>query len=472
MDVQKLKGFLDNFWDQEILPAIQTFITIPNESPSFDPQWQANGHMDKAVKLVTDWVEAQKVPGLTWRVVQEGKRTPLLFMELPGTIPDTVLIYGHLDKQPPMEGWNPGLGPWKPVLDDQGRLYGRGGADDGYSVFAAVAFAQALKKMNQPHPRLVFVIECSEESGSPDLPSYLKTLANDIGTPSLVICLDSGCGNYDQLWSTTSLRGMVAGSLKVEVLSEGVHSGISGGIVPNPFRIARQLLDRLEDPQTGRIIPPGLHVEIPQQKVEQAHKTASVLGGAISGDFPFLEGVAPEADDLTELLLASTWRPILAITGQSGLPEADKAGNVLLPGVKLRFSVRIPPTLSPPQASAIIRETLTANPPYGAKVTVTAGGAPGWNAPNLAPWLEEATNQASLTHFGREACYFGIGGSIPFMHMMGEKFPQAQFLITGVLGPHSNAHGPNEFLHVPYAKKLTAAITQIVCAHYTHFSKG
>ena len=465
MDTDRLLAHVSRFWDEEILPTLTEFIRIPNESPHFDRDWAAAGHMERAVGLVTDWIAARGLPGVTVEVLRAEGRTPLILAEVPGDRPEVVLVYGHIDKQPPMTGWREGLGPWSPVLDGEGRLYGRGGADDGYAVFAAMAVAAALRAAGLPHATLRLLVECSEESGSPDLPHYLQAHGDRFGDPSLVICLDSGCGNYDQVWGTTSLRGLVSGTLQVEVATEGVHSGIAGGIVPSPARILRLLLDRLEDPATGALRPPELSVAVPPARRAQAEAAAAVLGADVHRFFPLLEGVQPERSDPTALLLRNAWEPTLTLTAQEGLPPPAKGGNVLLPGLKVAYSLRIPPTLPVAEAAAAVRRVLEADPPHGARVRVTAGGQPGWEAPPMAPWLEQALAAGSREFFGREACFFGVGGSIPFMHLMGERFPAAQFLITGVLGPHANAHGPNEFLHVPYAKRLTCALVRVVAAH-------
>jgi acetylornithine deacetylase/succinyl-diaminopimelate desuccinylase-like protein len=472
MLTSQLTTHINAFWKQEILPALHEYVRIPNESPLFDPDWQAHGHMQRAVALVADWIRRQHIPGGTLEVLQDGDRTPLLLLDFPGSIPDTVLMYGHLDKQPPMVGWRDGLGPWTPYFDADGRLYGRGAADDGYAVFTALATVKALKDYGQPHGRIVILIECSEESGSRDLPHYIDMYAARLGTPSLVICLDSGCGNYEQLWSTTSLRGQMLINLHIEVLREGVHSGLASGIVPNPFMVLRKLLDRLEDADTGAIRLSELHVPIPEERIQQAEKAAGVLGGAIVDDFPLLEEVHVLADNPVELLLNNNWRPALAVTGQDGMPSVPQAGNVLLPQLTYKLSLRLPPTLEADKATATVKRVLETTPPFGARVTVTGSGTNGWNAPPLAPWLAEVTDTSSQEFFGKEACYLGVGGSIPFMAMLGERFPQAQFLITGVLGPHANAHGPNEFLHTPYAQKLNCCLVRIVEAHYRQATAG
>lgn len=466
MDIQKIRSFVDNTWDQSILPALKQYITIPNLSPMFDPDWQANGHMDKAVELISHWIRTREVQDLKLEVVRLEGRTPLLYIEIPGNSEETILLYGHLDKQPPMEGWSEGLGPFTPVVRD-GKLYGRGGADDGYAAFASVTAVQALKQQAVPHGRCVVLIEGCEESGSEDLPFYIEALHDRIGTPSLIICLDSGCGNYDQLWITTSLRGLVGGTLRIETLREGVHSGDGTGIIPTGFRILRQILSRLEDEKTGNILPGDFSVQIPDQRIEQAAKTATVLGDQVWSKYPWAGDTRPVGTDGKDLLLNKTWRPQLEITGADGFPPTAQAGNVVRPVTVVKTSLRLPPTADPERANAFLKQLLEKDPPYGARVTFTPDTpAPGWNAPAVAPWLEESARQGSVDFFGKEACYMGEGGSIPFMGMLGEKFPEAQFLITGVLGPESNAHGPNEFLHLRTGKNLTACTARVLADHF------
>jgi acetylornithine deacetylase/succinyl-diaminopimelate desuccinylase-like protein len=464
-DRERIGGFVDDYWEREIVPALEQYIRIPNVSSHFDPDWEASGHMQTALGLAKAWLETHMPKGAELLVGQLPGRTPLLLIDVPGDAPGTVLMYGHLDKQPEMTGWREGLSPWEPVREGD-RLYGRGGADDGYAAFASICALAALAETGGRHARIVVLVEFSEESGSPDLPSYVEHFAERIGRPDLVICLDSGAGNYEQLWSTTSLRGLVGGTLRVDVLREGVHSGDASGIVPSSVRILRQLLDRLEDSSTGEIRPRALHAEIPPERIEQARKVAQVLGADVHAKFPWIEGMQPVSHDPVELILNRTWRPQLAITGQAGMPALKDAGNVLRPQTTLNLSVRLPPTLDPVAAQDTLRELLASDPPSGARVTLDFHGpAPGWNAPVLAPWLGDALDEASQAFYGRPALHMGEGGSIPFMGMLGERFPEAQFVITGVLGPQSNAHGPNEFLHVAYAKKLTACMAHVLARH-------
>jgi acetylornithine deacetylase/succinyl-diaminopimelate desuccinylase-like protein len=467
LDSAKLHKFVDQVWGDEIVPTLVEYIKIPNKSPLFDPGWVAHGHMEAAVAMFERWArnKISALPGATLDVVRLEGRTPLILIDIPGQGSDTVLLYGHLDKQPEMVGWEEGFGPWLPRIEGD-KLYGRGGADDGYAMFGALTAIAALHEQGVPHARAVVLIEACEESGSYDLPFYVDHLAARIGSPSLVVCLDSGCGNYDQLWLTTSLRGVVSGTLTVEILSEGVHSGHASGIVPSSFRIFRNLLSRLEDEATGEVRPEALYAQIPAERVSQARQAAAALGDVVRSEFPFVAGAGAVSDDLTELVLNRSWRPQLSVTGMAGLPLPGDAGNVLLPYTSAKLSLRIPPTLEAAEATETVRSLLEADPPYGAKVNFAGQvGSTGWNAPALAPWLEASLARASQDAFGAPAAFIGEGGSIPFMAMLGEKFPAAQFVVTGVLGPHSNAHGPNEFLHIPTGRKITQVIAHVLADH-------
>ena len=476
IDSSRAQRFVSSKWDDEIVPQLVEYIRIPNKSPMFDADWEKHGYMDDAVRLMEGWARAQDIPGMQLEVVRLEGRTPLIFIDIPaangGNADDCILLYGHLDKQPEMTGWDDDLGPWKPVLRD-GKLYGRGGADDGYAIYGSLAAIMALQEQKVPHARCVVLIEACEESGSYDLPAYVDHLADRIGQPSLVVCLDSGCGNYDQLWCTTSLRGLAGGNFTVKVLEEGVHSGDASGVVPSSFRILRQLLSRIEDEETGRILLDGLHVEIPAERQAQAEKCAEVLDTAVFDKFPFLPGMTPMSDELAELVLNRTWRPALSVTGIGGMPSLESAGNVLRPHTAVKLSLRLPPTLDGKRAGELLQDALLRDPPNGAHVTLELEKASsGWNAPAMAPWLERAVDAASHAFYGRPAMYMGEGGSIPFMGMLGEKFPGAQFMITGVLGPHSNAHGPNEFLHIEMGKRVTASVAHVIAAHQAASARG
>src|ERR1051326_1263358 len=467
VDDSRLKQFVDRMWDDAVVPSLIEYIHIPNKSPAFDKDWVAHGHMDAAVALMEKWARAQlaPIPGAMLEVVRLPNRTPVIFIEIPGQGSEPVLLYGHLDKQPEFTGWGEGLGPWTPVRRGE-KLYGRGGADDGYAIYGALTAILALHDQNIPHARCVVLIEACEESGSYDLPFYVDHLAARIGQPGLVVCLDSGCGDYDRLWLTTSLRGVATATLTVRVLTEGVHSGDASGIVPSSFRVAREVLSRFENPATGEVLPKGLYVDIPPSRLAQAKAAAAILGDAVYSKFPWAGSTKPMANDPAEPILNRTWRPQLAIVGAEGLPALANAGNVLLPSTTLKLSLRLPPTFNG-DSIAIMRRALTENPPYGAAIEFDADRfvSTGWNAPELAPWLEASVSRAGRAAFGHEPAYMGEGGSIPFMGMLGEKFPKTQFLITGVLGPGSNAHGPNEFLHIPYAKRISETVARVLADH-------
>jgi acetylornithine deacetylase/succinyl-diaminopimelate desuccinylase-like protein len=472
MDLERLSARIARTWDESILDRLTAYVRIPNKSPMFDPQWEHNGHMEAAVQLMAEWCRAQKVPGARVDVRRIPGQTPLLLVDVPGELSGCTLLYGHLDKQPEFSGWLPGLGPWEPVIRD-GRLYGRGAADDGYAVFSSLTAIAALKEQQVRLPRCVLLIEACEESGSVDLPAHLSALGDTLGEPSLVVCLDAECGNYEQVWCTTSLRGNLVGNLRVRVLTEGVHSGTATGIAATPFRILEQLLARIENPVSGDVLLEELHVSLPPDRRAQASAAAQVLGGEVAGKLPWAPGVQPVSNDPTELIINSTWRATLAVTGADGLPPVGSAGNVLLPELAVKLSLRLPPTCDAARAERAVREALEREPPYGAQVSFEdVGSNGGWNAPAFAPWLEESIAHASRAVYGRPAVHVGCGGTIPFMGMLGERFPRTQFFITGVLGPHANAHGPNEFLHIDYAKKLTACVSLVLADHAATLSSS
>ena len=485
LDSQAVGALVDERWRTSIVPELQRYIAVPAKSPAFDPAWADHGYLDAVLRQAADWVQAQRIPGLQLEILRlqqaDGQpRTPVLFFEIPASSGrdgspapasgETVLMYGHLDKQPEFSGWRSDLGPWTPkIIDD--KLYGRGGADDGYAVYASIAAVQALKAQGVAHPRIVGLIETCEESGSHDLLPYVDALKSRLGQVGLVICLDSGAGNYDQLWLTTSLRGVASGLLKVEVLTEGIHSGDSSGLVPSSFRIMRQLFDRLEDSASGELLPSAFHAEIPALRLEQARATAAILGDEVWRRFPWAHHdcggstlfTLPTTTDPVEALLRRTWRPTLSVTGADGFPSLANAGNVLRPWSAFKLSLRLPPTVDAAQAVQQLKTLLEDNAPYQAKVTFEPeGAASGWDAPATTPWFEQALQAASQAHYGAPCATIGQGGTIPLMNLLSQGFPKAQMMVCGVLGPRSNAHGPNEFLYLPYAQRLTAAVAEVI----------
>src|ERR1700704_4291278 len=415
MDLKGLSGSIARTWESSIVERLVAYVRIPNKSPMFDPQGERNGHMETAVQLMAQWCRGQPLTGMRVELRRLPGRTPLLLIEVPGELPGSVLLYGHLDKQPEFTGWLPGLGPWEPVMRD-GKLYGRGGADDGYAVFSSLTAIAALKAQGVPLARCVLLIEACEESGSVDLPTHLDALGDEIAEPSLVVCLDAECGNYDQVWCTTSLRGNLTGNLRVRVLNEGVHSGMATGIAATPFRIVEQLMARLENAITGDVLVDELQAAIPKDRRAQITAAAGVLGATVAGKLPFASGVQPVSNDPVELLINSTWRATVAVTGADGLPAVASAGNVLLPELVFKLSLRLPPTTDPAVAASSVKKTLERDPPYGAQVGFEKpSAAAGWNAPALAPWLDESIMRASRQIYGKEAIHLGCGGTIPFM---------------------------------------------------------
>ncbi|WP_236790229.1 M20/M25/M40 family metallo-hydrolase [Amycolatopsis sp. GM8] len=460
---------VSRLWETEVVPSLSELIRIPALSQAFDPDWAANGHLAAAVAHVRGWIAGRALPGATIDVVRIEDRSPVLLIDVPATPGaedrGTVLLYGHLDKQPPVGGWSEGLGPWQPVVRGE-KLYGRGAADDGYAGYAATTALEAVHAAGGSHARSVVLLETGEESGSPDLPLYLEHLSPRLGEVSLVICLDSGGNDYQRLWLTSSLRGMVQVHVKVRVLESAQHSGLASGVVPSSFRVLRQLLDRVEDVATGAIKLPEFNVEIPANRQEETRATAAVAPGAMRSTFPLVDGMRPVADDEYELLLNSGWRPTLSVIGASGFPEPANAGNVLRDSTTLALSFRLPPTADSAAALNAVEKALTTDVPYGAQVELAGlEHASGWNAPDAAPWLAAVLEKVSTEVFGEPWRSVGLGGSIPFMGLLAEKYPRAQFLVTGALGSDSNAHVPDEWLHLGQARRVTETVAHTLDAH-------
>ena len=469
MNQNRVREVIARSWADEVIPSLSGLVAIPALSPAFDPSWSTTGHLRAAVDHMASWAGSRGL-GAQQEVVELEGRSPLLLIDVPASAgasgDGTVVLYGHLDKQPALGEWSEGLGPWQPVLRD-GRLYGRGSADDGYAGYAAITALEAVRAAGGEHLRAVIILETGEESGSPDLPSYLEHLSGRLGNVQLVICLDSGGGrDYKRLWLTSSLRGMVTVTVTVRVLDAGVHSGIASGIVPSSFRIMRELLDRVEDSATGRIKLPEMNVPIPAGRYADAAAFAELEPDAVGGGIPFAEGVSATSADLVELILNNTWRPALSVIGGGGLPESSLAPAALRPETTLRLSIRTPPTANMATARAALEKALTTDVPYGAQVTlrdfVTLSG---WSANPPSPWLATALDELTGPVFSEPYRQLGIGGGIPFMEMLGHKYPDADFVVTGAIGADSNMHVPDEWLNIKYAEQVTAAIALILDAH-------
>lgn len=468
IDSLKLMHLINLHWENSIFHTLCSFIKIPCKSPDFDPNWESNGKLAEATNLVGNWAKLQGIPGIQTETIFLEKRSPLLYIEIPATsagVSDTVLFYGHLDKMPEAEGWREGLTAWNPVLEGDW-LYGRGAADNGYAAFSYIAAIKALHDMKLPYPRCVMILECSEEGGSRDIAAYLDHLADRIGQPSLAICLDSGSNDYDRIWLTNSARGHVTGMLQIEVLKEAVHSGSGGGAVPSPFLILRQLLSKVENEATGEILISDLHTQIPESIRKQIKDATQILGSRKHSLFPLVGGCKLLSDNLEEIVLNTTWKPALALLGTCGIPAIESAANAILPSITIYLSVRIPPGVDPNKSLQKLKEIFETNTPYNARITFTPRtNAPGWKTPDFGPQLEETIQQASKKYFGNPSIYIGMGGTISLFALLMQRFPNAELFMSGILGPNSNAHGPNEALYIPATKKMICCITEILAAH-------
>jgi acetylornithine deacetylase/succinyl-diaminopimelate desuccinylase-like protein len=458
MDYEITKKLIDADFEKEVLPNLSEYIKIDNLSPFYDPEWNTNGKQDNAAKFCLDWVLRQNIKGLKGEIIKEADKTPLIFIEIDAHGSDkNYLLYGHFDKQPHFTGWAEGLGPCTPVIKN-GFLYGRGGADDGYAIFSSIVAIKAVQTQGGKHGRVVIIIEGSEESGSPHLIPYIEGLKDRIGKPDLMICLDSGSQDYDRLWVTTSLRGVCMADVTVEVLAEGVHSGAGTGYAADSFMILRNLLDRIEDSKSGKIID-AFQVEIPKSRVEEATKVADLKGDHVLENVKLLPGVKGLTDNNAELILNNTWRASLAVVGASGLPDHKLAGNVLRPSTTVRISMRLPPSYDGEKAAPLLKDILTKDVPYNAKVTVELRKpGSGWNNKDLSEKLTNSLNVSSKKIWGKELLSFGEGGSIPFIKQLADAFPACELLVIGVLGPNSNAHSCNEALHIDYCKGITVTV--------------
>jgi acetylornithine deacetylase/succinyl-diaminopimelate desuccinylase-like protein len=460
------RSAVDQYWERGAVEVLSEYVTIPCLSPDFDPDWEANGAMTKATDLFATWARSRPCAENKVEIVTLPGRTPCLLVEFAATNGregKAALIYGHLDKQPPLGDWREGLDPFTPVREGD-RLYGRGTADDGYAFFAAIGAIETLEAAGVPHGRILVLIESSEESASEDLDAYLEALDQRFGDLALICCLDSGGPSYDRLWTTTSLRGLVDGVLRIDVLTESIHSGLGSGVIPSSFRVLRELLDRVDDSATGDVRLPECWVEIPAERHREIEALAQ-SGLSEVRSLPIVDGLRLEAEDLATLIARGTWQAGLEVTGAEGLPRVVEAGNLYRAQTTVKLSLRIPPTADVAAVAAALQRVLTIDPPQGARVTFTPGHASeGWNAPNLAPWLADAAERSSSSYFSNPASGYGVGGSIPFMAALGAKYPNAQFFSTGALGPDSNAHGINESLFLPAAKAITASIAEIVSA--------
>ena len=460
--------------ERDALDTLIEFGNIPCLSPMFDEHWEESGHIEAAIQLLADWARQRSIADAHVEIHRLPERTPVLTVTVPATsaTTGTCVLYGHLDKQPPLGDWSEGLDPYVPVRRGD-RLYGRGLADDGYSVFAALLALESLEAAGRAHARCVVLIEASEESASSDLEAHLDALTDHLGQVELMICLDSGALTYDRLWVTSSLRGNVNVRVKVDVVPRALHSGLASGVVPSSFRVLRQLLDRVEDAETGKVLLPELFTDIPDEHVEAARALTEEFGDVAAEGLEVLDGVRLMGKSSVKRQLRRTWRPALSIIGMGGIPEPEIAGNVLRTSTTAVLSMRLPPTVPSDVAADAMVDVLSADPPEGAHVSVTVDSrGDGWVAAARAPWLASALVAASRDAFGRDPGFIGEGGSIPFLAELGRRYPGCQFVATGLIGPDANAHGIDEMLHLPTFVGVTNAVATIVAAHAVSASKS
>lgn len=448
----------------EVLERLCDFIKLPSKSPDFDPDWKAHGFLDAACNQAAAWGRSF-IEDAAFEVLTSPDHTPVLFFDIPATskeIKQSALIYGHLDKQPEAQGWTNNRSPFVPSLEGN-KLYGRGAADDGYSFYSAMAAVRALKDAGIAHGRITGLIETSEESGSRDMGYWMKEIAPRCGNVGLIVVLDSTCSDYERMWLTTSFRGCINLTLNVKVLERSVHSGSASSIVPDSFRIARSLLSRVEDEKTGEINDPRLNCPIEPERLKQIRATAEIIGANVFSEFPWYKSAHACQTDVFEAMATRGFKPALCVIGADGLPPCSTAGRVMRQETSLALSMRTPPKLDAKDALDALTEILTANPPYGADVTVTNTSAgDGWMAKMGCEWFDKAIDTSSREVFGCAPAYNCDGASISTLKRMQSHFESAQMLVTGVLGPQSNAHGPDEMLRLDYLEKLTCVIARVL----------
>lgn len=447
-----MRDWIDTYWENEAIPGLIEFGKIPNVSQEYAPNWKSEGHMAQAAAFLKQWASARAIAGARVSVIEKNEKAPVLVVEVPGS-GDTVLFYGHMDKQPPMLPWREGLDPWNPIREGD-LLYGRGLADDGYALFAALGAIEAAQKTGKQLPRVVILIEAGEESGSPDLPMYLEELKEVIGSPRTIMTLDSEGNDNERLWLTKSVRGAIGGFLTVQTIGEVMHSGSATGVVPSVMRIVRLLLARIEDPVTGHILLAEANPPLSDELRAYARTVAEHSPNYL--DLYHLPKNLTVSGSLEEVVERNLVMAGLEVTGITGYPEARVSGNITVPSITLRLSMRIPPQVEAGPAKEAIKRALEENPPYGARVVYEpASSDQGWFAKPYTQETEMRIRKASEEVYGNTPGIVGVGGSIPFIQMMTRRFPDAEHLTIGILNHASNAHGPNENMCISRVKKLT-----------------
>ena len=447
------------------LPWTKKFVAVPNTSKAFDPEWETNGRLETACQLCIEYAQAIQIEGIELEMHKDPGVSPLLLGRVApskqvGSI--RIVTYGHLDKQPyHSEEWEEGLHPTTPV-EKNGYLYGRGAVDDGYNFFTVLAVLKAFQELRIPHDEFLLFYECNEESGCTDIAHYLNKLKEQIGAPDVMFCLDEGSVSNQMFSLSTSLRGALNFSLKVSVLEKSMHSGVASGIVPSSFRIARELLERIESGKTGEMVP-ELQVPVPEQKLKEASANAKLNGSGIHTSLCMCKGVQPVTLNLEELYLNNVWKAQMEVIGQGGIPSLAQAGNVLRDHTELLVSLRTPPTLSCTAAFDTIKNILTSQVPYNAKVEVEMESfGDGWFSGHLSAALISTVDKHSMEVFGNPALLYGSGCTIPFIHLIQQQLPKTLLLVTGADLPDSGIHGPNERLDIEFLVRFAKTFACIL----------
>ena len=466
MDTELLKKYVDKQFTLNILPNLMNFIRIPNLSPLFDPNWKTNGYLFKAANLIVSYAKSLNIKNAEINLLQDSGHTPMVFIEIPASRKNdnrTVIFYGHYDKQPYGTGWDKDKSPTNPVIVD-GRLYGRGSADDGYASFSILTAIKTCQEFNCLMPRICCLFEGAEESTDADLKYYFDKLIPILGDNVVAfIPLDSGCPDYDRLWMANSLRGIVDIDVNIQTLDQESHYGPeASGIIAENLFLMRKIYDGLVDSTNGEFKLEEFKIaedKIPAIVMEQMQKEIEIVGDNFIKNIPLYEGVSPLKTDVKELMINNRWKPSCFILGIDNCPKTEDRGFGVSSGINVRMSIRIPPTVDKNKAIEALKKALSDNIYFGAQVKLGyLDYGEGVLLANMSNKVKNILNKASLEFFGNESVFTGVGGSIPFIGYFQSKYPNTDIICTGIVGSDSHEHGPNENLNIEACKKMVCVL--------------
>ena len=467
MDAKAIQRYVNDFFPNKVLPTFMNYVRIPNTTPSSDPNWKQTGNLLKAAELIVTWIKSLNLKDAKVYLLQDGDHTPFIFTDIAATRKNddrTILFYSHFDKMPATTGWDEGKGATKPVIEN-GRLYGRGTADDGYASFSVFTAVKCCQDHGVPLPRICITIEGCEESGEEDLRYYFLKLKPIFGNVALFVCMDAGCEDYKRLWVTTTLRGTVQAKVTVNTLSLDLNANLTSGVVPDNYLIMRTIIDALQN-EKGEILVPELNLPedlIPPERVEQCKKVAEIKGEQYKKDVPLYEETEALQSDIYQLVLNKCWRPCLTVIGADGIPKFEDSGNVMKPNLSFQISFRLPPHVDCEKAKEAIDKKIKESIPFNANVQVDIPFCSnGWDLNTFSKRIENTLNNGSKSFFGNELCYRGEGGSIPFVEFFQEHFPKADLANLGIAGMDCNEHGPNESLDLDACKKFIMTLAYLM----------